>query len=107
MIQRRGSLRFTLKAPPRGNVCQSFRKKLDRNRPGELRVKGAVDHAHPTLANQRFDAVLADLGADAYRRELYRRTVSQNWPIQRRALLLKERLDFAANRSLGRTQKRL
>ena len=59
MVERRGSLRFELKAAARGIISQLLREKLDRNRAVQPRVLAQEDLAHPAFAQEGFDGVRA------------------------------------------------
>ena len=61
MIERGCELRFRAGSEtPGGRVCQATGDKLDRNGAIQLRVRRAVDRAHPAFAKQMFEAICAE-----------------------------------------------
>ena len=64
MIQRSEQARLALEPrKPLPIRCQGFRKRLDGHCPVERRIAGAIDLAHPTPPDQRFDLVAAETDA--------------------------------------------
>ena len=64
-VQGRGRLRLQQEAPRALGVVHRLRaQQLDRHRPPEARVAGAVDDAHPALAEPGGDLVGAESGSD-------------------------------------------
>jgi hypothetical protein len=49
-----------------GVVCDLASDQLERDGTRQRQLLGAVDHAHPTLADLRIDAKAAEAGADAF-----------------------------------------
>jgi hypothetical protein len=60
VIQRGGSLRFSLKPPPRLRRGEFVEQKLDGHRPIETRVERTVDHAHTAGADLHLYVVHAE-----------------------------------------------
>ena len=65
MVERGGQLRLAQEALPEALVARVLgREDLQRHRPTEIRVPGAVDRAHAAASEQDVDVIPADFAAD-------------------------------------------
>jgi hypothetical protein len=63
MVERGSGPRFCQRAPADVDIVVGCLETLDRDRPLQARIEGAIDHAHPSGAEEAFNFVRPEHGA--------------------------------------------